>query len=158
MFFLVSIVVFVTCSQYVFSPRAIIKIVFHKPLCVAQHRAQPILEMTTLLNTQRHLGTLLANFPSQSLALYCFVLFSSPTTGSLVLHHLATLTLYIPVVMGVYVTFSLAGRSLRLSAADGVKFCWLIGIIINDLLHYGMKAVRQHKVRAVIYRIETKSG
>lgn len=42
------------------------------------------------------------------------------------------------------------------SSADGVKFCRLIGIIINDRLYYGMKAVRRDKVRAVIYGMGTK--
>lgn len=110
------------------------------------------------LDTQRHVGTLFANYHSQSLTLDCFVLFSLPTTAPLVLLHLEILGLYIPAVMRVHVTFSLTGRSRRLSAADGVKFCRLIGIIINDRLYYGMKAVRRDKVRAVIYGPETKRG
>lgn len=89
---------------------------------------------------------------SPSIVLLCSL--HPPLVPSVLLHQ-EILTLHIPVLMRVHVTFSPVGR---LSAADDVKFCRLIGIIINDRLYYGMKAVRRDKVRAVIYGTKTKRG
>lgn len=54
MFLQVSIVFFVSCAEYFFSPGAIIRIAFHTPRCareIAAAATQPIFKMTVFLNT-----------------------------------------------------------------------------------------------------------